>query len=667
MASRTPVSHSASSSPVRASNGSSLPDGSSDSQLLCFAAFELDRRAGELRKGATRIKLEGQPIQVLSVLLEQPGQLVTREELKQRLWPADTFVDFEHSINSSVMRLRQALDDSAETPRFIETLPRRGYRFIYPLNGAAAEVPPAPTVARRHGRWVAALLLIALPALLAGLLAINFAGLRERLAAYGAVPPITSLAVLPLENLTGDPNQEYLVDGIHDELVTQVAQISSLKVISRTSVLHYKQTKQSLGEIARELGVDAIVEGAVQRNGDRLHVSAQLIYAPNDRHLWARSYERALGDIPALPAEIAASLAQDLHLRVTPLERARMGNVRTVDPEVYKLYLKGSYHGQKWTNEGLTKAVGFYRQALDLDPTYAPAWAGMGSAYQYLGTFAKGKDLSPEDARSQAKAALERAVALDPSLRGPHQSLAAIKRDEDDFEGSAREWELARRLDPKWLGPTTYLTNTGRFDEAVAAIRQGAERDPLAYSVQLVHGWTLFMASRYDESLAQLKKTVQLDSNIHHAHYELAWNYAKKGMYADAIRECDTANELLHRKQPEKRVEECGWVYATAGHRAQALEIARILERKEHKKASLLVARIYDALGDRERALTLLKRGAGTGATPLRADPIFSDAIKADPRFQELARQERGYPPPFGALTEVRGSAPPPAPTQRRP
>ena len=262
-------------------------------------------------------------------------------------------------------------------------------------------------------------------------------------------------------------------------------------------------------------------------------------------------------------------------------------------------------------------------------------------------------------------------MVLDPSFRGPHQVLARIKADEGDFEGAAREFELARRLDPKWLGPSVYLTATGRFNEAVAATHDAAERDPFSYSQQLVHGWTLFLAGRYGESIAQLKKAAQLEPNIHHPHFELAWNYAKQGMYPDAVRECDTANELLHRKQPERSVDDCGWVYALGGRRQQALEIASRMERSLNQSDDefrfQILARIYDALGDRDRALAFLKADPRQFSNPpLGKSAFFSDALKADPRFQELARQRRGYPPPFGALKEVRGSASPPVAPQAR-
>lgn len=639
-------------------------------QSVSFGAFEVDLRTPELRRNGDRIKLQEQPFQVLSMLLEHPGDLVTREELRQRLWSAETFVDFDVGLNTAIMKLRDALGDSAEHPTYIETIPRRGYRFIYPVNGVAAQTHAAAAATWWRRPWVVTLGLIVVASLFAGLLAFNVAGMRDRLSGKPPVPPISSLAVLPLENLTGDPEQEYLVDGIHDELVTQVAQISSLKVISRTSVLRYKQTKLPLREIARELGVDGIVEGAVQRNGDRLHISAQLIYAPNDRHLWARSYDRALAEIPTLPSEIAAGLAHDLGISLTPQERSRLAGAKAVDPEAYKLFLKGKYYERKWTNENLKKAIEFYRQALDLDPNYSHAWTRMGLAYEGLAVWAKGKDLSPDDARRRAKAAVERAVALDPDFRGAHQVLGQIKAREGDFDGAAREFEVARRLDPKWLGPSTYLTATARYDEAVAATRDNAERDPFSYSVQLVHGFTLWQASRFDESIAQLKKAAELEPEIHHAHYELAWNYAKKRMYADGVRECDTANDLLRQKHPDQFVDDCGWVYALGGRRKQALEIAHRLEHSlqssddEYRFGTL--ARIYDALGDRDRALGFLKMDLRHPYSDAEMDkgPSFSDELKADPRFQELARQVRGYPPPFGALIEVRGSAPPTAPSQ---
>jgi len=621
-----------------------------------FGAFEADLRTEELRKNGLKIKLEGQPLQILSLLLQRPGELVTREELKQALWPSDTFVDFDVSINAAVKRLRQALDDSAETPRFIETLPRRGYRFIYPVTGTPSAARAPSEWRRRRVALIASIVVLAISATW------EVARIFERRNLAG----MTSLAVLPLENLTGDAEQAFLVDGIHDDLITQMAQIGALTVVSRTSVLRYKDTKKAVPEIARELGVEGIIEGTVRRDGDRVRVTAQLIHAATDRHLWARSYERGPSELQLLPKQIAVDVAGALRIGLSQQEQAGLKPDKPVDPAVYTAYLKGTHHSTKWTHEGQWQAIRYFQQALDLDPSYAPAWAAMGNAYETLGSFAKGKELSREDAVARARAALERAVELDSTLRGAHQALARIARRNGDWEGAAREFQRAREVDPKWLGPETYLVATGRYDEAVAASGQTARTNPLDYSVQLVHGWTCFMAGRYDESIAQLKKTIQLDPNIHYAHYELAWNYMKKGMKAEAVAECDTAQALLRRKQPERSVVECGWVYAAAGRRREALEIANQMAAAKGpeiaagtgEKKSLALAKIYDALGDRERALAYLSQ-SDNSAVPLRDNPFLSDQLKGDLRFQEIAGKQPGFPPPTGALAEVRAKAPP--------
>ena len=610
--------------------------------IIQFGSYTLDVLAEELHKNGTRIRLAGQPLKVLLLLLQRPGKVVKREELRQRLWPSDTFVDFESGLNNAVKKLRDVLSDSAETPRFVETLPRRGYRFICPLNGAAAHTPSSATWWRDH--WRTAAVFGMLSACLSGLLTLNVTGVRERLFGMRGDFPIRSLAVLPLENLIGDTQQEYFVDGIHDELITEVAQIGSLRVISRTSVLRYKQQLKSLPEIARELDVDGVLEGAVQRSGDRIHLTVQLISARNDRHVWAQSYDRDLRELPALPGEIALTIAGQLKIHLTQREQDRLAGVKTVDPDVYKAYLKGRYYAGKWTNKDLWQAIRHFQEALDLDPTYAPAWAGIGACYEYLGSFASGADLSSADARIRAKAALARAVELDPTLREPHQALGRMKLADWDWEGGAREFQRAKDLDPTWQGGTVYLLKTGRFDEAAAAQRWETEIDPLGYDTQLVLGWTYFMAGRFDESIAQLKKVIQLDPGIHHAHYELAWNYAKKGMYEEATAQCETALAIVRKRQPEAfAAQGCGWVYAMAGRRREALEIAHNLEKQlAGDDTSIQLAHIYDALGDYNRALAFLSKAYEERADHLPNQwytPMISDRLRAAPRFQELIRR----------------------------
>lgn len=583
----------------------------------------MDLKSGELRKKGLKIRLEGQPMQVLALLLERPGELVTREEVKQKLWPADTFVDFEVSINAAVKRLRVALGDSAESPRFIETLPRRGYRFICPVEPMAG-APAIPWYMCRR------------TAMLLGSAALGLLILWTNTRITNRKPEITSLAVLPLQNLTGDPEQDYYVDGLHDDLITELAQISALKVISRTSVLPYKQHQKPVSEIARELGVDGIVEGTVRVGGDRVRMTVQLISARDDRHLWAQSYETDPHDVPRLPGLIVWNMARKLHIELTEGEQILLADAKGVDPAVSKAYFKARYYASKVTKDQLWKAAGYFHEALDADPSYAPAWAGLGECYERLASQAH------EDTIPQAQQALEKAVALDPALRGPHQALGRLKLAAWDWEGAAREFQRAAELDPNWEGPELLLLDTGQAEQAVLAARKSAERDPLGYDTQLFAGWTYFMAAHYDEAIVQLQKTARLDPSIHHAHYELAWAYAKKGMFSEAIRECEAALDRLHGKQPDAVVGSCGWVYAKTGRRSEAQEIARKIESKRGEAASVALAHTYDALGERERALAILTKAyeAHDRQLPRQwASPMLSDEIKTDPRFQELIRR----------------------------
>jgi TolB-like protein/DNA-binding winged helix-turn-helix (wHTH) protein/Tfp pilus assembly protein PilF len=637
-----------------------------------FGKFVIDPRSGEIHKNGRNIRLPEQPFRILLLLLERPGDVVTREELRLKLWPADTFVDFDHGLNNAISKIREVLGDSADTPRFVETLPRRGYRFIAPVDveahGGAPAVAPvsAPAVDGEAGLRPAAGLVARLPlqrriaaiatggaviAIVVILLALNLGGLRDRLAAIvgakQAAPftKIQSIAVLPLENLTGDPQQEYFVDGIHDELITQLAQVGSLKVISRTSVMRYKKDKPPLREIGRELGVEGVLEGTVRRAGDRLHVTTQLISVRDDRHIWAHSYERDLRGVSVLASEVARTVAQQLNVQLTPQEQALLSNAKPVDPATYTAYLKGKYFAQKVTNGGLHRAIEFFREAIDRDPGYAPAWAEMGDSYEFLSGYGlRGDDLSKKDALLRAKAAVERALALDPTLGGPHQALGTMKLNEWDWEGAAAEFQRAHDLDPNYGVNSFYLIMAGGFDGAVAAARRTVERDPLAYSERLFLGWTYFYARRYDESIAALKRAVELNPGIHHAHYELAWDFAMKSMFGEAISECDTSLALMRRTQPDDvAANECGWVYGLAGRHRQALEIARQLEKSADKVENYtIVAHIYDAVGQRDNALEWLEKAYKNHDPWLPRQwtmPMVSDQLQADTRFQDLMRR----------------------------
>jgi TolB-like protein/DNA-binding winged helix-turn-helix (wHTH) protein/tetratricopeptide (TPR) repeat protein len=613
----------------------------STSAPVRFGVFELDVRAGDLRKGGRKVKLEGQPLQILTLLLERPGELVTREELKRALWSADTFVDFELSINAAVKRLRQALDDSADTPRYVETLPRRGYRFIYPITETrAAGVGAQSSLPKPKPRRVA--IIATLAVLLAAMLAMLVAARRRPLGPRPA-ESIRSIAVLPLENLTGDPQEEAFVDGLHDELITQLAQIGSISVTSRTSVMRYRKQNTPLPEIADDLGVDGIIEGAVRRNGDHFYLTVQLIAGRSDRHIWAQSYDRALPAMAGLPSEVVRNVAGTLRVNLTPQEQAHLQRQGDVDPEVFRNYIKGKYYAGNWRPDDIRTALAFYQRALDIDPTFAPAWVEIGRCYsEHLPR----EGLSAEESYARAKAAARKAVELDETLWSAHHVLGAIAMLELDWGTAEKEMHRARELNPAWPGPSRYLLVTGHPDEAVAAAEVDARNDPLSYSANVTLGWTYFMAGRHDQAIVSLLKTVQLNPANHLAHYELGWNYAKKGMFKEAVAECETAISLM--KEKEAAPAGCGWVFALAGQRERALQMARSLEGRRGMNAiGAGVAHIYDALGDRERAIRILQQRSKQErrALPLTllVSPMFSPEIRKDHRFQELIRH-MGYP-----------------------
>ncbi len=333
-------------------------------RMVGFGVYEVDLQAGELRKQGSKIKLQEQPFQVLALLLEHPSDMVTREEIQKKLWPADTFVDFEHSLNAAVKRLREALGDSADNPRFVETLPRRGYRFIYPVEGRPAPPisPSLPAPAGGKPVWRLAAAGFAVVALLAVLVGLNVGGWQERLLGGAAPGQITSLAVLPLENMMGDAEQDYFVEGMHEALIAHLAKIGALKVISRTSVMQYKEARKPVPEIARELGVDGVIEGSVLRAGSRVRITAQLIRGATDEHLWTQSYERDLRDILALQSEVARAIAREIKIAVTPEEETRLAGARASNPGAYEAYLKGRY--QKSTAKGTKLAIEYFQQAL---------------------------------------------------------------------------------------------------------------------------------------------------------------------------------------------------------------------------------------------------------------------------------------------------------------
>jgi TolB-like protein/DNA-binding winged helix-turn-helix (wHTH) protein len=617
-------------------------------RLIRFGTVEVDLRAGELRKNGVKIKLQEQPFQILAMLLERPGELVTREELQRRLWSADTFVDFEHSLATAVKKLREALGDSADNPRFIETLPKRGYRFIAPVD---AVIGPVGTVRERHlpKRWVFAAAGSALVVATAALVALNIAGLRDQLllivgARHGVpLPKIESIAVLPLENLSGDAEQEYFADGMTDALITDLGKISALRVISRTSVMRYKQTKKPLPEVAKELNVDGVVEGTVQRSGNRVRITAQLLHAPTDRHLWAESYERDLRDVLALQSELARAIAREVQVKLTPQEQTRLARARPVNPAAHDAYLKGCFFMPIWREVGWKKVIEFFQKAISIDPTYAPAYARLSLAYGYQ---AHPGIIPPEEAYPKARAAALKALELDDTLAEAHAALSGIRWFEWDWAGAEREAKRAVELDPNGVEAiasyATYLAIMGKSDEAIAEAKRLPDLDPFGSPTL---GWIYANSTRFDEAIAHVRKDMERRDHPLLPCF-LTNLYAFKGMCAEALATADKFN----------CGGDCAKAYGLCGRKALARKYARELEAASKREYvdPVHIAWVYVGLGDKEKVLQWYEEGYRKRSTMMvylkidelvgRASATVNDAIYDDLRFQDLLRR-MNFPP----------------------
>jgi len=640
-----------------------------DSPRVRFGAFELDPSAGRLFKSGIPLKLQPQPFRVLLLLTRCSGQVVTREEIQKHLWGDSTFVDFDRGINFSINQIRAALCDQAEKPRYIETIPRIGYRFIGKLESSAGISAPnalAPSTSLQivpqtdaalqpavpeNGRSFTRSLLYPFLAVLAVLAStIGWWALRHK----GSPPetasstPIRSLAVLPLENLSGDPGQEYFAEGMTDELITNLAQLSKLRVISRTSTMQYAGTRKSVPQIARELNVDGIVEGSVSRSGDRVRIRVQLIYAPRDQHLWAASYERNVNDVLELQAAAARDIANELKLELTGPQQARLSERRAVSPEVHELYLKGRYFWNKRDEAGLNKAVEYFQQATAKDPNYAEAYAGLADSYVLLFGYAPAP---PPLALQNAKAAAEKAVYLDDTLAEAHTSLAILAPYFDwNWEESRRRYERALELNPNyatahhWYGDA-YLEEMGKMDQALAEISKAQQLDPLSPIIATDLGKGLILARRYDDAIGQLKKALELDSNFSLAHYWLYCAYTEKGIYSEAFTELEKVKPLLGRN---RYLAESAFLEARSGNKEQArkmlAQVLQISQREYVNPAALAVA--FTALGEKDQAFAWLEKGYAAKLPfvgSLKIVPAL-DPLRSDPRFADLVRRT-GLPP----------------------
>jgi TolB-like protein/DNA-binding winged helix-turn-helix (wHTH) protein/tetratricopeptide (TPR) repeat protein len=613
-----------------------MSEGSKSPRVIRFAVFELDTRTGELRKAGVRVALREQSYRLLCVLLERPGNLVTREELRARLWPADTFVDFEQGLNGAVKRLRHALGDSAETPRFIQTLPRRGYRFI--ASTSSDPQAPAPAGLRWPRRAAGAAAGVAL--LAACVVMLTAAGDRARPTRASGAARITSLAVLPLENMSRDPGQEYFVEGMHEALITHVARLSGLeRVIARPSMVRYRNTSKPLREIAEELGVDALVTGAAMQDGGRVRVTAQLIRGSTENVLWAGSYERERRDAVSLQGELVAAIVEGIELELTPRERVTLTGARAVDPEAYEEYLRGRFHLNRFTHANYKEAIAHLQHAVKNDPGYAPAHAALAYAYGLIGGWG---DFDPRDWLPRAEESSLRALRLDDRLAEAHVSRAWLQAYyEWDWAASEASYRTAIELDPGYAeGHHRYailLSRLGRHDEARARIDRARQLDPFSVPVSNNSCWIAFMARDFDRAAAECRRTLEWEPNYALALHQLSWVYALVGRHAEAV---ELAQRAAGVSSDAYGAGHLGMIYAAAGRRQDAQRVLDgLLEQRQREYVPPInIAMVYLGLGQSDRAMDWLDRAyderSGRLAN-LNVQPLF-DPLRAEPRFQAL-------------------------------
>jgi len=633
----------------------------SEKPRFCFSSFEFDPRTGELREPDRVTLLQQQPSEILLALLEKQGDLVTREELVRRLWPDGTFVDFDRSLNKAVNKLREALRDSAEKPQFIETLPRRGYRFISSVRVGAADtwrqsrkprleeeqepsLEAAAAAARKTNlpRWRRWLILGSAAVVIAIVALAYFAArARERNASHAR---LRSLAVLPLQNLSGDPSEDYVADGMTEELIGRLSGIHGLRVISRTSTMHFKNTQLSVPEIARMLAVDAIVEGSLVQEGHEIRVHAQLIRAATDEHIWAGEYQRDYQSILAVQNEIARNIVAQIQLNLTPEDQVRLASKLPVDPGAYESYLKGRYYFNQRTEDALHKSIASFQQAIASDPDYAPAFSGLAEANAMLG-FRGG--LASKEAVSSARKAALKAIELDNSLAEPHASLAFILETYDwDWPAAEREYKQALELNPGYAQAHNwyagYLTYTGRFNEGIAEAMRACELDPLSLPLSNALAGRFLAAGRNDEALQQVKKTLELDDHFAPAHQTLGWVYLHGSKPDDAIREFERALELAGQADTDIQLD-LGFAYAVSGRTDAARKILAKLEQLHQQgivpAASLAV--LHGALGESNEAFVWLEKAydeRDPQLTYLKVGRRF-EPLRRDPRFGQLVRR----------------------------
>jgi len=633
-----------------------------------FGLFEADSRSGELRKQGRRLRLRGRPFDILILLLARPGDVVSRDELRQHLWPADTFVDFDHGLNSAMNRLREALGDSAENPHFIETLPKRGYRFIAPVGvvppdapapgspassdwRSAVPVPDAPAIDTAVASAGASPQTMSMPsrvvlalATAALVAAVVVAALYLRI--DGPAPPASArmtLAVLPFENLSSDIDQEYLSDGFTEEMIAEIGKLDPqhLGVIARTTTMLYKGARKSVGQITNELGVDYVLEGSIRRVANRVRITAQLIQTSDMTHLWAETYDRDLADVLAIQSEVAMKIAQSLTLALNP-PREEVGRTAAPFSPAYELTLRGRFFRDQATEESARKAIEHFERAIALDPEYAPAHAGLADAYWLLG--APGWEVErPADTFDRAEQSAERALALDPQSAEAHAVLGKIRLSYDwDVAAAARELQEAIRLDPSYAQAHQYYATTWlamrRFDEAIAEARRAMELDPLSAQAGTTLGIIEYYAGHDAEAIAEFMKTLEITPDFAVAHWGLAQAHRRRGETARELEELRRAVELSGRSAYMRA--HLAYGLARAGRRDEALALQQELEEEGRGRygSPYHFALIAAGRGDMAAAVEWLERAHANRSGWMILLPVVPafEAVRDQPAIRRL-------------------------------
>src|SRR5262252_6906175 len=623
--------------------------------IVRFSVFELDFQGRVLRKHGMRIRCQGQPLQVLAALLEKPGVLVTREELRQRVWPEDTFVDFDHAVNTAIKKIRIALGDEADNPRFVQTLPRRGYRFICPVVGdgqlaeaeyrAAAATPVAVTGPIDPGlsarpRFLVTILVSCFAVALAGMVYFSWRRMDAGYPSPGS--GYVMLAVLPFQNLSGDPSQDYFSDGLTEEMIAQLGPLSPdhLGVIARTSTMAYKHTSKNVKQIGSELGVGYILESSVRREGNQIRISVQLIRVHDQLQVWARSYDRHISHSIEVQEEVAKAVAEQIDIKLSSSYKGRT-SPHHLDAEANEAYLRGRYFWNQFTPEGYRKAISYFQQAIERDSNFAEAYSGLADSYNFLVVT---DSIPANEGRAKAPGAARRAVSLGFNLAEPHASLGvAITRSEWNWTGAENEVTRAITLNPSDAMAHRFYASilgaTGRHREAWEQINEAMRLDPLSLPNNAEVVLTLYYARNYDQAIEQSKKAIQLDPNYVRTHFWLGRVYSQKGMHKEAI----AASKKILESMPDSTLglTEMAYSLAVAGRRNEARQI---LQRLEARSTSAFVpaynfAVIHIALNEEEVAMKCMQQAYENhdwALVVLAVEPRL-DPLRRDPRFQEIS------------------------------